>query len=218
MSLSDVVHQLHDKHGLTYTGTTEQSNLSTFHIRLQQVDDFNTCRKDLLVSRKVIKLWRLAVNRVTAFHVEWLHAIDRLSDNVHHTSANLVAWRHLYRCACRYYLHAALQTVGRVHGNTAYGILADVLLHLDNELLTVRTVDSQSIVNLWQHFLRILALGIKVNIDDRADNLGNVSDNLWHKLIFLVLINSYRLIHKQRSKINNLFCHWVNIILHFSII
>ena len=71
-----------------------------------------------------------------------------------------------------------MQSVGIVHSHTAHRILADVLLHLDNQVAPVTTVNLQSIMNLWQHFFRILTLGIEIHVDHRADNLGNVSSNL----------------------------------------
>ena len=41
MPLGNVVDELHDKHRLTYACTTEQANFTTFHVRLQQVDNLN---------------------------------------------------------------------------------------------------------------------------------------------------------------------------------
>jgi len=42
MKLGDVVNQLHDKHGLADTGTTEESNLTTLGVGSQKVDNLNT--------------------------------------------------------------------------------------------------------------------------------------------------------------------------------
>ena len=39
----DVTDQLLDQYGLTYTGTTEQTDLTTLLIRAKQVNDLNTC-------------------------------------------------------------------------------------------------------------------------------------------------------------------------------
>ena len=71
-----------------------------------------------------------------------------------------------------------MQTIGIVHSDTAHRILADVLLHLDNQVTPVTTVNLQSIVNLWQHFFSILTFCIEENVDHRANDLGNVSSNL----------------------------------------
>ena len=39
----DITDQLLDQYGLTYTGTTEQTDLTTLLIRAEQVNDLNTC-------------------------------------------------------------------------------------------------------------------------------------------------------------------------------
>ena len=44
---SDILDQLLDKDCLTNTGTTEQTNLTTFGIWCKKVDNFDTCLQDL---------------------------------------------------------------------------------------------------------------------------------------------------------------------------
>ena len=41
VSLSDVVNQLHDEHGLTDTSTTEETNLTTLGVGAQKVDNLD---------------------------------------------------------------------------------------------------------------------------------------------------------------------------------
>ena len=48
MFLGYVVDKLHDKYGLTYTGTTEQTNLPPFGIRFKQVDNLDTGKQHFL--------------------------------------------------------------------------------------------------------------------------------------------------------------------------
>ena len=43
MTFGDVVDELHDEHRLSYTSSTEESDLTTLHIGLQQVDNLDTC-------------------------------------------------------------------------------------------------------------------------------------------------------------------------------
>ena len=95
MSLCNVVDKLHDEHGLTYTSTTEESDLTTLHVGLKQVDHLDTCGQDLLLGRQFLECWCLAVDGVSALHVQLVHTVDRLSDNVQHSTLNLVAgWHH----------------------------------------------------------------------------------------------------------------------------
>ena len=49
--------------------------------------------------------------------------------------------------SCRYYFHAALQSVRTVHGYGTYRVLTDVLLHFDNQRSAVRSFNGQSVVN-----------------------------------------------------------------------
>jgi hypothetical protein len=42
VSLSDIVNQLLNKHGLADSGTSEESNFTTSSVRGQQIDHFNT--------------------------------------------------------------------------------------------------------------------------------------------------------------------------------
>ena len=91
MSLGNIIDKLHDKHGLTYTGTTEQTNLTTLKVRLQKVDDLDTCCEHLLRGREFFILRSLTVNRILVLLTELLHAVNRLTDNVEHTTLDLIA-------------------------------------------------------------------------------------------------------------------------------
>ena len=71
-----------------------------------------------------------------------------------------------------------MQSVSIVHSHAAHRILADMLLHLDNQVTPVTTVNLQGIVDFWQHFLSFLAFCIEENVDDRTNDLRNVSSNL----------------------------------------
>ena len=94
MTLGNVVDELHDEHRLTYTGTTEESNLTTLHVGFQQVDDLDTRRQNLLLRREFLERRSLAVYGVGALHVERIHTVDRLTDYVQHSTFNLIACGH----------------------------------------------------------------------------------------------------------------------------
>ena len=49
MSLGNVVDKLHDKHGLTHTGTAKESDLTTLHVGFEQVNHLDTRGEHLLV-------------------------------------------------------------------------------------------------------------------------------------------------------------------------
>ena len=58
----DITDQLLDQDGLAYTGTTEQTDLTTFCIRSKKIDNFNTCLKDLNYRALVLECRRLSVD------------------------------------------------------------------------------------------------------------------------------------------------------------
>ena len=70
------------------------------------------------------------------------------------------------------------KTVAKFSEPVPAEILADVLLHLDNKLVAIGSLDRQCFMNFRQHLFRIQSLGIEIDVDYRTDNLGNVSINL----------------------------------------
>ena len=76
------------------------------------------------------------------------------------------------------YFKSTLKSVCIVHGHASHGVLTDVLLYLDNKLTAIRSGYLESIMNFGQYLFRILPLGIEENVDNRTDDLGNVSINL----------------------------------------
>ena len=69
MAFGDVVDELHDEHRLAHTGTAEQSDLTTLHIGLQQVNYFDTRRENLLLCGELFEFGSLAMDGVGTFHV-----------------------------------------------------------------------------------------------------------------------------------------------------
>ena len=62
MLCCNVTNQFLNQYGLTYTGTTEQTDLTTFCIRSKKIDNFNTCLKDLNYRALVLECRRLSVD------------------------------------------------------------------------------------------------------------------------------------------------------------
>ena len=85
--------------------------------------------------------------RISTFHAQRFHSVYRLSDNVHHSSLDLFSGGHQYRMTSRNNFKAALQTVRIVHCDTSYSIFADVLLHFDDKLTSIRTLHYKRIIN-----------------------------------------------------------------------
>ena len=80
--------------------------------------------------------------------------------------------------------HSALETVGALHGHAAHGVLADVLLHLEDEGILTFTFNFQGRVDRRDDHIAFCGLaGIKDYVHDRADYLRYFSVFLAHVLL-----------------------------------
>ena len=118
------------------------------------------------------------MDRISALHIERAHTIDRLTDDVHHTALDLFTCWHHDSVAGRNNLQATLQSVSIVHCDAANGVFTNMLLHLNDKLLSVRTLQLQSFVDFRQHLFRVLSGCIEVNVDNRTDNLRDAPVDL----------------------------------------
>ena len=167
----DVVDELHDENGLANASAAKQTNLSTTAVRRQKVDDLDARLKHLDVDRLVDELWWGAVNRESLFGVHWTRFVDQLTDNVQDTAKNLLADGHLDGRAGVLDRHAANQSIGRVHGDTADGAFAKVLGNLDNQVVGVSSMALLDRVRAVPDFGKLTG---KLHVHNGADNLYDV--------------------------------------------
>ena len=66
MALCNIIDKLHDEHGLSYTSTTEESNLSSLHVRLKEVNDFNTRVEHFAAGLQVFKFRCFTMDRISS--------------------------------------------------------------------------------------------------------------------------------------------------------
>ncbi len=91
MAFGDIVDKLHDEHGLTHTGTAEQTDFATFAIWLEQVDDLDARGKNLGSDGQILELRSRLVDGAQVVAVERRQFVDCLADYIEQTSFNLVA-------------------------------------------------------------------------------------------------------------------------------
>ena len=178
MLLGDVVDKLHDEHRLAHARAAEQPDLAALDVRLQEVDHLDSRVEHLLRGGQLVEFGRFAVDRRLVRAVQRPHAVDPLAHDIEQAALDLVAHGHRDRPAERRHLHMPLQSVRRVHRNGPHGVLADMLLHLDDELPPVPTADRHRLVNARQQALPS-QIG-EMHVHDRSDDLRNVSFNLCH--------------------------------------
>ena len=176
--LGNVVDQFLNQHRLAHAGAAEQTDFTTFTIRFEQVNHLDARVEHLLHRRQVLELRRLAVDRVSALAVQFLHAVDGVAHHVHQAAFDLVAHRHGNRATQRAHFHAPLQAIRTIHGHGTHRVLADVLLHLHNQSLPVGSLDFQRIMNARQHQFGLCFRSFKVNVHNRSDYLRNMSNHL----------------------------------------
>ena len=120
-------------HRLADAGAAEEADLAAAHVRRDQVDDLDARLEDLDLRRQLAERRRVAVDR-PALARRRLLAVDRVADHVPDAPERLVADRHRDRLARVDDLGAARETVGRVHRDRADAIVAEMLLHLRDQL------------------------------------------------------------------------------------
>ena len=175
--LGDVVDELEDDDGLADAGAAEQADLAAAAVGGQQVDDLDAGLEHLDLDRLVDELGRGAVDGHELVGVDRAALVDRLADDVEDAAQHLLAHRHPDGAARVLDRHAAHQPVGGVHGHAADRALAQVLRHLDDQV--VRPVVDRRVghgeggVDLGQRG------PLEGDVDHRADDLEDPSLRVW---------------------------------------
>ncbi len=146
----DVVDQLLDEDRLADAGAAEQADLAAADEGGDQVDHLDAGLEDLDLRRKVDESRRVAVDR-PALALPRLLAVDRVADHVPEPPQSLVADRHGDGLLRVDDLDPAREAVGRVHRDRADAIVAEVLLHLRDQLARAAVLghlDAEGVVDL----------------------------------------------------------------------
>lgn len=83
VSLSDVVDELLNEHGLTDTGTTEETNLSTTGVRGEEIDDLDTGGQNLGRGRLLDERGSLGVDRQVLGGLDGATLVNGVTSDVH---------------------------------------------------------------------------------------------------------------------------------------
>ena len=160
---SDRVDQFLHQDGLTDTGTAEEADLAALDVRTQEVDDFDAGLQDLDFRLLLLKRRSGFVNDVF-FHIplQFFQTVDRLTEQIEHSSQNRFTDRDLNGLAGIDRLHASGETVGLRKSDASDFIIADILFHFTGDRLVVER-DDDRVIEFRQPV-------IKAHIDDRADD------------------------------------------------
>jgi hypothetical protein len=156
-----------DENRLAHPGTAEEADLAALGIGRQQVDDLDAGDQDRAFGRLRLEGGRRLVDGARLLGLDRTLLVDRLADHVEDAPQRRVAHRHLDRRAGVGDRLAAHEALGRVHGDGAHCVLAQVLGHFQHQPLAV-VVGLERVENRGQ-------ITLELHVDDGADHLGDLA-------------------------------------------
>lgn len=177
VGLGDVVDQFLNQDGLTDTGTTEQSNLTTSGVRSQQVDDLDTGLQDFGSSGLVNEGRSIGVDGSHLDTFDGSSLIDGLTDDVHDSTEGLGTDGDGDGRTSVDDLLTSDETIGTLHGNASDSVLTQVLGDFENEsttfggLLFTFELDVEGVQDGGQ------VGGVELDVNDGTDDGLDLTDN-----------------------------------------
>jgi hypothetical protein len=175
--LCDVVDHFHEDNGLAHTGAAEQTHLAALREGNEQVYDLDAGFQQFHRSVLLHEARGFAVDGQIFFSLDGAHFVNGTAHHVHDAPKRRRAHRSHDRLAGIHDVHAADETFGRVHGDGAYNVVAQVLGHFADQIRRIAIVgvfDFQSGQNIWQ-----MTVG-KRHVNDCADDLNDFADVFTH--------------------------------------
>src|SRR5262249_15221328 len=128
----DVVDQFLNDDGLSDARAAEQSDLSAFQVRLDEIDDFDSGLEHFEVRVLIDESRRRFVDRILALIFDWAQFIDGLTDHINDASESLFADWNRNRATGILRRHTTNHSVRRLKRDRANAPLAKVLLHFND--------------------------------------------------------------------------------------
>jgi peptide chain release factor 1 len=173
MGLGDVVDEFLNQHGLSDTGTAEETNFTATGIGGKEIDDLDAGFEDL-GGGGLVDEWRgIGVDGAELDALDGTTLVDRLTNNVHDTAEGSAADGNENGGAGIDDLLATNKTFCTVHGNGADSVLTQVGRDLENEPAAREILDLEGVQNGGE----ILCLELDVN-DSTDDGFYRADDGL----------------------------------------
>jgi peptide chain release factor 1 len=170
MGLGNVVNQLLNENGLTDTGTTEETNLTTTGVGGKEIDNLDTSLKNLSGGRLLSEGGGLSVDGKVLSSLNGSTLIDGLTNDVDNSTKGTTADGNGNGGTGVNNGLTTDETLSTVHGNSTDSVLTQMLGNLEDELLTVLSLELKSVKNGGK-----VVLG-KLDIDD-STNDGSIKDS-----------------------------------------
>ena len=170
MPLGDIVDELHDEHGLADARAAEQADLAALGVGGQQVHHLDAGHQLLRLGGLVHERRRRAVDRIGLRRPDGPALVDGFADHIHDPPERFGADRHGDRAAGIERLLAAHEPFGRVHGDGAHDVLAQMLRHFEHQR-PVAAIDMERVQDRRDSAL-------EPDVHDGAQNLTDAADRI----------------------------------------
>ena len=138
----NILDQLHDDDGLADTGAAKQSDLAALLVRLEQINDLDAGFEHLQFGGLVFQRRGGTMNRVAFLRLDRTFLVDGLTENVQDAAKRARAYRDGDRLAQIFGLHAAHESLGRLHRDRSDAAFAEVLLHFADDVDWIGNVET----------------------------------------------------------------------------
>ena len=132
--LGHAVDHLLDDDGLAHAGPAEEADLSTLHVRLEEVDHLDPGLEHLGPRLELVEGRRAAVDLPVVVDTLDGVGVQRLAEHVEHVAEHGVPHRHGDPPAQVAHRGAPDEAVGLLHADAAHPAVADLLRHLGGDL------------------------------------------------------------------------------------
>src|SRR5580704_11086401 len=178
--LGDVIDELHDDHGLAHARAAKQSDLAAFQKWLNEIDDLYTSLEHFCGRRLFIEQRRGAMNRHGLSVRDGTELVDRFADHVHHAPKRAAPYGHGDWSALVDGFHAAHHALRCFHSDAAYAALAEMLLHLDDDI--DRRGNSEPVAHNAKRLIDGRHGGFdELHVHRGSGDLHYVSNVFWHR-------------------------------------
>ena len=163
--LGNVVDELHDEDRLADACAAEEADLAATRVGLNQVDNLDAGLEHLDVRGQLVVAWWVGVDGAVALGLRLRQSVDNLAHHIKKPATDLGADRHGDGLARVDNGRASREAIRGVHGDSTHTVLAEVLLHFENERAEFAAVDLEGVEDL-----RYTAAG-ELNVHNGADHL-----------------------------------------------
>ena len=129
----DVVDEFHHVHGFAHTRTAEQSDLTAFGERANQVNHFDAGLEQFLRRAEFVIRRCFAVDRCSLCLVNWTALVDGVTQHVHDAAQRSFTDWHSNRSTGVGHHQTAAQAVRRAQSNGTDDAVTELLLHFKRE-------------------------------------------------------------------------------------